>query len=111
MKPYKFTDEFGRRYDTRHEAIKKASIGMRKQVEYRQEIDPDYVGSPEERRRLIMRALDSVHAYEPHICGFCKETFLYEDDHREHQPCPEAQIEDDPQHSNPVEWHSVKDSS
>lgn len=108
MKPYKFTDEFGRRYDTRHEAVGQATIGMRKQTEFRQEIDPDHVGSPEERRQLIMRALGSVHSFKPHICGYCKETFLYDEDLEDHRPCPAAQIEEEPQHSNPAEWESVR---
>jgi hypothetical protein len=82
-KPYKFTAEIAGRYETRHEAIGKETIAARERAERRH----DTRLAPEGYRDVIGR----VYAYKPHICGYCHETFLYEEGLVNHHPCPHWQ--------------------
>lgn len=72
MKPYNYTAELNGRFDTRHEAIGQAA---------------NYGRVAE--HLTVMGATTRVYAFEPYYCGYCGETFLYEDAYDTHQPCPE----------------------
>lgn len=74
MKPYKYTAELSGRYDTRHEAIGKATIAARER--------PSWQGT-------VIEAIERVYGYEPYICDICGETFLYESKLEKHNPCPQ----------------------
>lgn len=87
-RPYKYTAEMGAPCETRHEAVGQAAIAGRKA--------PDL-------RMSVMDATSHVYAYEPHICDFCSETFLYEEEFEEHTPCPHYEPTEGRRGSNPIE--------
>jgi len=79
-KPYKYTGEHAGRYETRHEAIGEETIAARKRTKRRF----DTTLTPKGYRGVIGR----VYAYKTHMCEYCHETFLYEEDYEEHKTCP-----------------------
>lgn len=82
-KPYEYTGELAGTHETRSEAIGEVTKTLRRRIESRHNRSP----TPEEYKEAISR----VYGYEPHICGYCLETFLHESQHDDHQPCPHWQ--------------------
>lgn len=75
---WKYTNERAGIHETRHEAIGEAAIEARRlQEKY-----------PERPVPTPLEATGYVYAFKPFICGYCHETFLTEDEHDDHQPCP-----------------------
>jgi hypothetical protein len=80
MKPYRYTAEYGGEYETRHEAIGQATIQARERAQTRFDTKPTPKG--------YIEAISRVYAFEPHICDYCHQTFLYRDDYENHKTCP-----------------------
>lgn len=82
---WSYTAEFGDESKSRHEAVGEVAIEARELRERRKgPIAPDgtYVGPS------VLTATSRVYAFKPHICNYCKETFLTKAEHEKHTPCP-----------------------
>lgn len=75
---WKYGSELSGVHETRHDAVGAAAVTARKMR-----------GAYPERPALTPReAAGRVYAFKPFHCGYCGETFLTQEKHDQHQPCP-----------------------